>query len=65
MNALVSIYVTNDGHESLCSIGFVENIQINGITSVRVRMRYKAAAKRDKLIVKTTLPNDKIQMVQA
>ena len=64
MNALVSIYISDRGHEALCAIGFVENVQSNGITSIRLRARYRPAGKRDKLIVKTTLPNDKIQVVQ-
>lgn len=36
MNALVSIYVSNQGHEMLSGIGYVQNVQANGITSVRM-----------------------------
>ena len=63
MNTLVSVYVTSQGHEVLSGIGYVQNVQANGITSVRMQARYKAPGKRDKLIVKTTLPHDKIQVV--
>ena len=34
MNALVSIYVSDKGHEALCAIGFVENVQSNGTTCI-------------------------------
>ena len=62
MNTVVSLWEDQDGLEKFAGIGVVENVQDNGISSIRV---LKPAVKFDskkKFIVKLALP---IQHVQA